>query len=73
MMAAENRIAYFGPKRQFNPTKANDLKEYKHFLETGRWRDTCPFICEPPYESVIFLIERRIASHWINNLIETTN
>jgi len=69
MMAAENRIAYFGPKRQFNPRKSNDLKEYKYFLEKGRWQNTCPFICEPPYDSVIFLIERRIVEHCIDDLI----
>jgi hypothetical protein len=68
-MSGENRINYFGIKRQFDPTQSNDLKEYKYFLEKGRWQNTCPFICEPPYESVIFLIERRIVEHCIDDLI----
>ena len=71
-MTAENRISYFGPKRQFNAADNQDLQEYKYFLEQGRWRNTCPFICEPPWESVIFMIERRIAEVWISDLIEET-
>lgn len=71
-MPSENRISYVGVKRQFNPTSKEDLTEYKYFLENERWKDTCPFITEPPFESVIFVIERRIATHWIDSLIETT-
>lgn len=69
-MSGENRIAYVGVKRQFDPTRAEDLKEYKYFLENARWRETCPFICEPPWEAVTFLIERRIVEHSINDLIK---
>ena len=68
-MTAQNRIAYLGIKRQFDPASVADLKEYQHFLTQGRWRHTCPFICEPPWESVVFMIERRIAEVWIGTLI----
>lgn len=71
-MTAENRISYFGVKRQFDASDNQDLREYKYFLEQGRWQNTCPFICEPPWESVIFMIERRIAEVWIGDLIEET-
>ena len=71
-MTAQNRIAYLGIKRQFDAANNQDLREYKYFLEHGRWQNTCPFICEPPWESVIFMIERRIAEVWIGDLIEET-
>ena len=69
MMSGENRIAYYGVKRQFDANAPEDLREYQHFLTMGRWSNTCPFITEPPWESVIFLIERRIAEVWLDQLI----
>jgi hypothetical protein len=71
-VTAENRISYNNPKRLFDATSGTDLREYQYFLQQGRWQTTCPFVCESPWESVIFMIERRIAEVWINDIILET-
>jgi hypothetical protein len=72
-MTSENRIALRNPKRQFDPTNSTDLSEYKYFLLNQRWRDTCPFICESPFESVTFMIERKVVAHWIDAMINSVD
>jgi hypothetical protein len=72
-MTSENRIALRNPKRQFDPTNTEDLGEYKYFLLNQRWRDTCPFVCESPFESVTFMIERKIVAHWIDAMIASVD
>ena len=72
-MTSENRIALRNPKRQFDPINTEDLGEYKYFLLNQRWRDTCPFVCESPFESVTFMIERKIVAHWIDAMIASVD
>jgi hypothetical protein len=72
-MTSENLIALRNPKRQFDPTNSTDLSEYKYFLLNQRWRDTCPFICESPFESVTFMIERKVVAHWIDAMINSVD
>ena len=72
-MTSENRIALRNPKRQFDPTNVEDLVEYKYFLINQRWRDACPFICEPPFESVIFMIERKMVTQWIDAMMTSVD
>ncbi len=72
-MTSENRIALRNPKRQFDPANVEDLAEYKYFLINQRWRDTCPFICESPFESVTFMIERKIVAHWIDAMMTSVD
>jgi hypothetical protein len=68
-MSSQNRISLQFPKRQFNPDISADLAEYQYFLENDRWRDTCPFICESPFESVTFMIERKIVTRWTQEIV----
>lgn len=39
----------YGQRRTFNPAKKEDLLELKHFTETGKWKDGCPFYVEDPF------------------------
>jgi hypothetical protein len=68
-MTSQNRISLQFPKRQFDPAVSADLAEYQYFLENDRWRDTCPFICESPFESVTFMIERKIVTRWTQEIV----
>jgi len=68
-MSSQNRISLQFPKRQFDPAVSADLAEYQYFLENDRWRDTCPFICESPFESVTFMIERKIVTRWTQEIV----
>ena len=72
-MTSENLIALRNPKRQFDPTNVEDLMEYKYFLLNQRWRDVCPFVCESPFESVTFMIERKIVAQWIDAMINSVD
>jgi hypothetical protein len=70
-MSSQNRISLQFPKRQFDPAATADLAEYQYFLENDRWRDTCPFICESPFESVTFMIERKIVTRWMSEIMSS--
>jgi hypothetical protein len=70
-MSSQNRISLRYPKRLFDPTSTADLAEYQYFLEHNRWRDLCPFVCEPPFESVIFMIERKIVTRWMQEIMSS--
>jgi hypothetical protein len=59
----------FWPQREFDPANAQDLKEYKHFMEKRGWREGCPFIVEWPYLNVIDTIQDKIVRHHIDRLI----
>ena len=49
-------------KHKFDPASRDDLKIYKHFLETGSWgHDTCPFELEWPWLSIPDMISHKIA------------
>lgn len=59
----------YWPKREFDPDSAEDLAEYKHFLDNKNWRNGCPFLVEWPYLDVIKCIEDKVVKHYIGNLI----
>ena len=49
-------------KHKFDPASRDDLKIYKHFLETGSWgHDTCPFELEWPWLNIPDMISHKIA------------
>ncbi len=62
----------YWPKREFNPASAEDLSEYKYFLQNGSWNQRCPFLVEWPYLDVIKCIEDKVVKHHIDNLIRQT-
>ena len=39
-------------RRIFDPSSKKDLLELKYFLEHDKWRDTCPFYVEYPWEDI---------------------
>lgn len=60
------------PKRYFDPTKLEDLLEYKHFITKGRWKNyTCPFILEWPYLTIPNMLHETIAKHYVNKELKT--
>ncbi len=62
----------YWPKREFDPASAEDLSEYKYFLQNGNWNQRCPFLVEWPYLDVIKCIEDKVVKHHIDNLIRQT-
>ena len=56
------RIRQKFSKHPFDPENREDLKIYKHFLETGSWGKTpCPFELEWPWLSIPDMISHKIA------------
>ena len=56
--------------REFDPNNAEDLNEYKYFLQHQRWKNTCPFLLEWPFLDMIQMIEGKIVRQHINKIIK---
>jgi len=62
MVTYFNKLHQMYPKRQFDAASKEDLKIYKHFLETRSWGTTgCPFECEWPWLTVPDMIAHKVA------------
>lgn len=58
-------------KRQFDPTNKQDLREYKFFLENGRWLSgVCPFEVEWPYLGIPQMINDKITEHYLFKILK---
>lgn len=55
-------------KRFFEPSKREDVLEYKYFLENNRWRTNCPFILEWPYLTMTDMIRSQLIEHYIEKM-----
>lgn len=55
-------------RRFFDPSKKDDLKELKFFIENGRWKGVCPFHLEEPYLEIPAMCERKFAQHQLSKL-----
>jgi hypothetical protein len=41
------------PRREFDPSKAEDILEFRHFMSRGKWTGhQCPFVLEWPYLTI---------------------
>jgi len=55
-------------KRFFDPSKKEDVLEYKYLLENSKWRDNCPFILEWPYLTVTDMIRTQLIDYYIESM-----
>jgi hypothetical protein len=39
-------------RREFNPSKKEDLMELKYFKKNGKWEKGCPFYLQDPFIEV---------------------
>jgi hypothetical protein len=46
-------------RRKFNPSDSNDLKELTYFKQNGRWKSSCPFFLEWPYQDIVSMCQER--------------
>ena len=42
----------FNPRRNFDPSKIEDLRELKYFKENLTWKSGCPFYLEDPHHQI---------------------
>ena len=62
-----NRLSYvIYNRRKFDPTKRQDVEDYKYFLNNNHWKDGCPFWLEWPYLTIPDMIKDSI----VRNLLK---
>jgi hypothetical protein len=61
----------YWPRREFNPASAEDLNEYRYFLQKQHWKNGCPFVLEWPFLNVIVMIEHKVTRYHIASLVSS--
>ena len=54
------------PRRIFNPESYEDITELKYFLDNRRWKGTCPFYIEDPWEDIPSMCKDKFTRYMIN-------
>jgi len=55
-------------RHKFNPIDKNDLKEFSYFKKNGKWRDTCPFFLEWPFQDISTMCNAKYADYMLKSL-----
>lgn len=56
-------------KRLFDPSKREDLTEYKRFIKHGGWGSKgCPFELEYPYKDIPNMLAQKISKYAVEKL-----
>lgn len=63
-----SKLLHNKPRREFNPSNKNDLKELKYFVANKQWRDGCPFYAEYPWEDIPAMCLEKYASYSLSKL-----
>jgi hypothetical protein len=59
--------SFIKPKRFFDENSKKDIEVVKNFLKNDSWGiDCCPFILEPPYQSIPEMIKDRVIMKALN-------
>lgn len=56
-------------RRDFDPTKAEDLKELKYFKDNGKWKSVCPFYLEDPFVEVPAMCESKFTDYMLSKIL----
>jgi hypothetical protein len=55
-------------RRYFDPSKKQDLRDFKYFKENGKWLNGCPFILEEPYLEIPAMCEAKFSSYMLSKV-----
>jgi hypothetical protein len=55
-------------RRRFDPSKAEDLKELKQFVETNQWINGCPFYLEDEWDNIPVMCMHKYAKHMLSKV-----
>lgn len=67
-MFRRSKLAVFEQRKFFDPENPRDLQELKFFVENGRWRNTCPFYLEDPWEDIPIMCKDKFTSHMLSKV-----
>jgi len=59
---------YSQRRRYFDPSKREDLEEFKHFKVNFKWLDGCPFYLEWPHSDVVSMCDSKYADYMLKQL-----
>ena len=52
-------------RRQFDPSRDEDLEEFSYFQKNHRWREGCPFFLEWPHTDVVSMCKDKYINHML--------
>lgn len=58
-------LTTFHVRRKFDPSKKEDLRELKFFIENDKWRNNCPFLIEYPWEEIPAMCMEKYAAYML--------
>jgi hypothetical protein len=58
-------------RRDFDPTKAEDLVELKYFKDNGKWKSVCPFYLEEPFIEVPAMCESKFTNFMLAKILKS--
>ena len=58
----------FNERREFDPSKKHDLLELKHFKQTGKWKEGCPFFLEEPFIEVPAMCDSKYTNYMLTKV-----
>jgi hypothetical protein len=62
----------FNPRRNFDPSKIEDLRELKYFKENLTWKSGCPFYLEDPFLEIPAMCMSKYTDYMLMNLSSLT-
>lgn len=63
-----SRLTTIAERRLFDPTKRSDQIELKFYIENNRWKGSCPFYVEYPWEDIPTMCKDKYAAHQLSKL-----
>ena len=55
-------------RRKFDPSNKSDLYELAYFKKNNKWRTSCPFYLEWPYQDIISMCHNKYTEFMLNKL-----
>ena len=55
-------------RRLFDPSKQEDLKELKHYIETNQWTGVCPFYLEDEWDNIPVMCMHKYAEYTLSKI-----
>ena len=58
----------FNPRRNFDPSKIQDLRELKYFKENMAWKTACPFYLMDPFLEIPAMCMSKYTDYMLTKL-----
>ncbi len=55
-------------RREFNPTRKEDLAELRYFLRHNKWRNGCPFKLQDEFSEIPYQCLKKFTLHGLSRM-----